>query len=78
MKRDDHRPAFRGEIDGHYSLARLNSFPIFRGGVSKRRSNGSPSLPVRNNLLVRCGSSYFSSVTPPPPPRHRSPLSTCF
>jgi len=31
---------FEGEIDGHYSLARLNSFPIFRGGMSKRRSNG--------------------------------------
>lgn len=37
MKRNGHRPAFREKIDEHYSLTRLNSFPIFRGGMGKRR-----------------------------------------
>lgn len=35
-KRNDHRPAFRRKIDGHYSPVRSNSFPIFRGANEGR------------------------------------------
>lgn len=84
--RNDHRPAFRRKIDGHYSPVRSNSLPIFRGANGKRTGRiegreGNRSLPVRNNLLVRCGSSYFSSLHPTLLPSilvRRSTLSTMF
>lgn len=39
-KRNDHRPAFRRKIDGHYSPVRSNSFPIFRGANEGRMGKG--------------------------------------
>lgn len=65
-----------GKIDEHYSLARSNSFPIFRGGMGKRRdrtreATGFESAGVRRFGII-CWLTVDRPIFLPLPPRSLS------